>query len=337
MLLICNVTFAQVSRLYTTQSGLTSSDMYSISIDSKGLVWIAGTASVDVFDGTNFYNISKRFKNYDQINAVKRIIEYKDDTYWLGTSNGLFLLDGRTCHLEHKILSEDEDSIMGYSINHIVDYNQPGLKLISTEGNGLYVFNTETQTVDTTLTRKLRKIAPYPFCSQVFIDEDGYLWGSVVFRQVFRINLTTMEKTSFETTPDVDRILTSNNISHIIQSKKTKNIYFATGNGMLVYDFNQKILRAAANALDNPMPLTTLFEDQNNRILVGTDNHGLWMMMRNESLIPFINNDPSMNIEYAKVRSFTADKEGNLIIGFLFFHTIGMRLAIIRSRPATIG
>jgi len=315
MLLICNVTFAQVSRLYTTQSGLTSSDMYSLSIDSKGLVWIAGTSSIDVFDGTKFYNIGKLFSNYDQINAVRSVVEYKDDKYWLATSNGLYLLDGRNCHLNHKMLSEDEDSIMGYSVNHIVDYNRPGMKLISTEGNGLYVFDTETQTVDTTLTRKLRKIAPYPFCSQVFIDADGYFWGSV-FRQLFRIDLTTMATTTFEMTPDASRILAANNVNHIIQSRKTKNIYFATGSGMLVYDYNQRVLRAAANALDNPMPLTALFEDQNNRILAGTDNHGLWMMLRNETLIPFINNDPSMNIEFAKVRSFTADKEGNLIIGF---------------------
>ena len=59
MLLICNVTFAQVSRLYTTQSGLTSSDMYSIDIDSKGLAWISGVSEIDVFDGTKFYNITK--------------------------------------------------------------------------------------------------------------------------------------------------------------------------------------------------------------------------------------------------------------------------------------
>lgn len=315
MLLICNVTFAQVSRLYTTQSGLTSSDMYSISIDSKGLVWIAGTSSIDVFDGTKFYNIGKLLNNYDEINAVRRVIEYKEDKYWLATSNGMYLLDGRTCHLEHKKLSEDEDSIMGYSVNHIIDYPRPNMKLVSTEGNGLYVFNTETQKTDTTLTRKLRKIAPYPFCSQVFIDDDGYLWCSV-FRQVFRIDLTTMAMTTFETTPDANRILIANNINQIIQSRKTKNIYFATGSGMLVYDYNQRVLRAAANALENPMPITALFEDQNNRILAGTDNHGLWMMMRNETLIPFTNNDPSMNIEFAKVRAFTADKEGNLIIGF---------------------
>ena len=316
MFLICNVTFAQVSRLYTTQSGLTSSDMYSITIDSKGLVWIAGTSSVDVFDGTNFYNIAKLFNNYDQINAVKRIVEYKDDKYWLATSNGLYLLDGRTCRLEHKMLSADEDSIIGYSVNHIVDYNRPGLKLVSTEGNGLFIFNTETQEVDSALTYKLRKIVPFPFCSQVFIDADNYLWVSGVFRQVFRIDLTTMATASYETTPDVERILTTNTINSIIQSEKTKNIYFATGSGILVYDYNQKVMRATANALDSPMPITALFEDQNNRILVGTDNHGLWMMTRNESLIPFYNNDPSLNIEFAKVRSFTSDKEGNLIIGF---------------------
>ena len=55
-----------------------------------------------------------------------------------------------------------------------------------------------------------------------------------------------------------------------------------------------------------------LFEDINDRILVGTDNHGLWQMTSEETLSSFHYNDPSMNIEFAKVRSFAADKEGNL-------------------------
>lgn len=316
MLLICNVTFAQVSRLYTTQSGLTSSDMYSVDIDSKGLAWISCVSEIDVFDGTNFYDITKLFPNHSSINAYKKVVEFRDDQYWLATSNGLYLLNGRDCTLEHKILSVDEDSVMGYSVNHIIDYIEPNMKLISTEGNGLFVFNTETQEVDTVITRKLRKIAPFPFCSQIFIDADGNLWGCVVFRQVFKIDLKSMTMQTYQTTPDVDRILMTNNVTSIIQSHKNKNIYFATGHGILVYDNQQKIMRATQNALTNPMPITTLFEDQNNKILVGTDNHGLWQMTSEETLSSFHYNDPSMNIEFAKVRSFAADKEGNLIIGF---------------------
>lgn len=316
MLLFCNVTFAQVSRLYTTQSGLTSSDMYSIDIDSKGLAWISEVSELDVFDGTKFYNITKLFPVRNPINAFKKVVEYKDDKYWLATSNGLYLLNGRDCTLEHKMLSVDEDSVIGYSVNHIIDYIEPGKKLVSTEGNGLFVFDTEKQEVDTATTRKLRKIAPFPFCSQVFIDADCNLWGSVVFRQVFKIDLKTMTLQSYQTTPDVDRILLGNNVNAIVQSNKSKNIYFATGHGILVYDYQLKLMRATQNALTNPMPITALYEDKNNRLLVGTDNHGLWQLASDESLSSFHYNDPSMNIEYAKVRSFTADKEGNLIIGF---------------------
>ncbi len=316
MLPICNVTFAQVSRLYTTQSGLTSSDMYSVDIDSKGLAWISCVSEINVFDGTHFYDVTKLFPNHSAINAYKKVVEFRDDQYWLATSNGLYLLNGRNCTLEHKILSVDEDSVMGYSVNHIIDYIEPDMKLISTEGNGLFVFNTETQEVDTVITRKLRKIAPFPFCSQIYIDSDGNLWGCVVFRQVFKIDLKSMTLQTYQTTPDVDRILMTNNVTSIIQSHKNKNIYFGTGHGILVYDNQQKILRATPNALTNPMPITTLFEDQNNKILVGTDNHGLWQMTSEETLSSFHYNDPSMNIEFAKVRSFAADKEGNLIIGF---------------------
>ena len=315
MLLICNVTFAQVSRLYTTQSGLTSSDMYSIDIDSKGLAWISSVSEIDVFDGSNFYNITKLFPNHSPINAFKKVVEFRDDKYWLATSNGLYLLNGRNCTMEHKMLSTDEDSIMGYSVNHIIDYIEPDLKLISTEGNGLFVYNVEKQEVDTIITKKLRTIAPFPFFSQILIDADGNLWGSVVFRQIFKINLKTMTLQSFQTTPDVDRILRTNNVNYILQSRKSKNIYFATGEGLLVYDQQQKILRSTKSALINPMPITALFEDQNDRLLVGTDNHGLWQLTTEETLSSFHYNDPTMNIEFAKVRSFTSDKEGNLIVG----------------------
>ena len=74
--------------------------MYSIDIDSKGLAWISGVSEIDVFDGTKFYNITKLFPDHSPINAFKKVVEYKDDKYWLATSNGLYLLNGRDCTLE---------------------------------------------------------------------------------------------------------------------------------------------------------------------------------------------------------------------------------------------
>jgi len=316
MLQICNVTFAQMSRLYTTQSGLTTSDIYSIDVDSKGLAWISGVSSLDVFDGSRFCNISALLNSTNgfTFNAVRKVVEYKDDKYWLATSNGLFLLDGKKNKLYHKFLRADEDSVLGFSINHIIDYPKPNLKLVSTEGNGLFVFDQDQQKVDTAETNKLRKAVPYLFCSQIYIDSDNVLWGDVMFRQIFRVDLNTMEHIDIKKTPAAERTISSSNVNVILQQTSSGNLYFATDEGMLIYDCKEQILRTPKIPHPVSMPITTLHEDGNGRILVGTDNHGLWGMLPDESMETFYSTDPKMNIEFAKVRSFTADKEGNLII-----------------------
>ena len=44
----------QVIRLYTTQHGLKTNNCHSVDLDSRGFVWVSGTNSLGLFDGTKF-------------------------------------------------------------------------------------------------------------------------------------------------------------------------------------------------------------------------------------------------------------------------------------------
>ena len=86
--------YAQRTHVYTINEGLSSSLINSITVDSKGFLWLSGENSLDVFDGVRFHNIrnlnEKGQRLFDTANLVK---EEADGLFWLATSNGLLLYD----------------------------------------------------------------------------------------------------------------------------------------------------------------------------------------------------------------------------------------------------
>ena len=83
---------SQTARIYTTQDGLTSSSIYSTYIDSQGIAWVSGVASLDMFDGERFHDQLSGRKDV-LINSVRAVRERSENQLWLATSNGLILFD----------------------------------------------------------------------------------------------------------------------------------------------------------------------------------------------------------------------------------------------------
>jgi ligand-binding sensor domain-containing protein/serine phosphatase RsbU (regulator of sigma subunit) len=76
------------STKFTENEGLISNKIYSVYIDSKGLVWCGTAGGIVFFDGLKFQNLStEELKMRD--GGVKTIIEDKNANIWFGTSGGL--------------------------------------------------------------------------------------------------------------------------------------------------------------------------------------------------------------------------------------------------------
>lgn len=304
---------AQVSRMYTTQDGLTTSALYYTYIDSQGLAWITGTSSVDMFDGNSFYSILRNREGL-LINAVRSIKEYKDKQYWLITSNGLYKYNYNTNALRH-IKLKDNEMESGISLNQMIDYPKKDYALISTDGNGIFAFNQQTQKVDIVLTNKIRETVPDTFCTSLFIDADKYLWVFTVQHKFFKINLKSMKSEKINMSSEARDILKYNSINSIVQLKKSHNILFTTNTGILIFNNKWKEIRALRNKENPSMPISTVIERKNGKLLVGTDSRGIWELDSNETLKPYTIADPNINLAFAKIRSFSEDVDGNLLVG----------------------
>ena len=307
---------AQMSRMYTTQNGLPTSDIYDIYVDSKGWAWVSGIMSLSMFDGTGFYSLINPETDTDMppFNTVRGVREGDDGTYWVYSSNGLFIYDYSTNHFTHIFLRPDEDPVKGVSIQMFIDYPKDGYKLISTDENGIVIFDCNTMQVDTELTDKLSAIIDDNMCTEAIIDSDHYLWA--VGRQLKRVNLNTMKLEQPTITDEASRIIRDHRVYNMVQVHKSGNILLATGGGLLIYDHKAGTLRTLKGG-HNDMPISVVHETRNGRLLVGSDSYGIWQLTPDETLRPLNIYDPNMNLTFAKVKAIEEDDEGNLLFGLL--------------------
>lgn len=307
---------AQISRMYTTQDGLPTSDIYDIYVDSKGWAWVSGIMSLSLFDGTGFYNLINTTEDADMpmFNTVRGVREASDGTYWVYSSNGLYIYDYTTNHFTHIFLRPDEDPMKGVSIQMFIDYPKEGYKLISTDENGIMIFDCNTMQVDHELTERLSAIIDENMCTKAIIDSDHYLW--IVGHRLRRVNLNTMTLENPVMSDDVSNIIRNHRIYDMVQVRTSGDILLATGSGLLIYDQKTKVVREIKGG-HTDMPISVLHETRDGRVLVGSDSYGIWQLTSDETLQPFSIYDPTMNLTFAKVKAIEEDDEGNLLFGLL--------------------
>ncbi|MBO4450938.1 MAG: response regulator [Bacteroidaceae bacterium] len=304
---------AQYARLYTTQNGLKSSALYSTQFDSKGMAWITGIGTLQLFEGTTFIDVLK--DKGELANAVFHSVkEYKDDRYWLVTSRGLHLYDMHTNSVKHVVISSEEAE-MEVPLNRMIDYPKTDYALITTSGFGLFVFDMDAQRVDSVLTRQLTSLIGVRLYRDVMIDEEECLWGSGVGQNLFCVDLNTMLRKELTITPEAQAVLERSNVQGFCEWRGSHRLLIATNEGMLVYDRTQQCVRTLRGPAVPRMTISRIMQTHDGRILVGTDSHGLWQLDNHEVLTRYRVTNQQIDLSYAKIRSIDEDAGGNIIIG----------------------
>ena len=304
---------AQYARLYTTQNGLKSSALYSTQFDSKGMAWIMGVGTLQLFEGTTFMDVLK--DKGELANAVFHgVKEYKDDRYWLVTSRGLHLYDMHTNRVRHVVISSEEAG-MEVPLNRMIDYPKTDYALITTSGFGLFVFDMAAQRVDSVLTQQLSSLIDVRLFRDVMIDNEDCLWGSGVGQNLFCVDLKTMQRRSLTITAEAQTILDRSNVQGFCELRGAHHLLIATNEGMLIYDRTQQCVRTLRGHPAPRMTVSRIIQTHDGTILVGTDSRGLWQMNDGEELTPYRVTNQQIDLSYAKIRSMDEDAEGNIIIG----------------------
>ena len=308
---------AQMSRMYTTQNNLPTSDIYDIYVDEKGWAWVSGVSSMSLFDGTNFYNLMKKGQDIrvPVLNTVRGVRDAGDACMWVYSSNGLYKYHLLTNKFEHVMLSENEDSVKGMSMHCFIDYPKDGYKLIGTDEYGILLFDTKSCKVDKALTDRLCKVIDDKMCTEAMIDSRGCLWA--VCNTVRRVNLKVMKDVGLPMESQAARVLKEHRVEDIDELEQAGKMLLATDGGLLIYDRGEDMLRTLRGGHID-MPISVVYVTRSGRVLVGSDGYGIWQLdAKSEVLEPLSVYDPNMNLAFAKVKAIAEDGMGNMLFGLL--------------------
>ncbi|MCU0285813.1 MAG: helix-turn-helix domain-containing protein [Acidobacteria bacterium] len=175
--------------IYTTQEGLSCSEITAIRGDKEGNTWIGTTNGLNKFEKGKFtvYALAKN-KNYPYIKTIEIKENNSSSTIvWLGTTQGLLRLNGD--HLEEVIIPSDERKFLAADIQCLYADNRDNL-WIGTNGSGLgklskdrlYVYDTNSGLTNN-------------YIFSILEDKQNNLWMSS-YKGVFRVAIEQIENLS---------------------------------------------------------------------------------------------------------------------------------------------
>ncbi len=308
----------QVIRLYTTQHGLKTNNCNSVDLDSRGFVWVSGTNSLGLFDGTKFQYLPTTTEDGRQLFQMSHgVSEAGDSKFWVYTTHGLFLLDARSMHFEHIFLSVEEDSIYGFSSNNVIDYPIKDYKLVTTDGFDSYLLNTKTLKVDQAMSEKLNKALMESFIDHPVIDKHQRLWAVGRNIKLVCINLKNFQPHALNYSPKAAAIMENSTITRLLETEE--GMLIGTNHGLLIYNDKENLVHES-DADTGDLFIRSILRTHDNRILVGTDGRGIWEYKKTGevySIDALYDKTSDFTIAFGKVMDMKEDKKGNIIAAFL--------------------
>ena len=278
------------------EDGLSQSTINCITQDKEGYMWFGTANGLNKYDGYNF----KIFTNnpYDSTsisdNSITSFFEDSQGNFWIGTIKGILNKYNRSTNSFTRFntknikspLPAQENEYYDYpmifsrndnnSITAIAEDNQNNLWL-GTWGKGLLIFNKSTNTIKQYY---YKPDAPnslsYNRIMKILIDKEGNVWIGT-----FGGGLNKAEKSS-DFNPENGE-LNKDELTFIRYKNNPANRYSL-----------------------NDDKITTLFEDQNSNIWIGTYNGGLNKLPANEK---------SLSPENTRFVHYTADENNQNNIG----------------------
>ncbi len=317
---------AQMQRLYTTQNGLATSDIRDISEDSRGMAWISGVSSIQVFDGYNFYNMPMNKKDSDReiCSVVYGIKELETNRMMVMTSNGLYIYDRKQRCYDMIHLDENEDIDNGYPINTAIELKQKGKILILTGGYSVYILDRETMKVNQAETDRYRTLIKGRFFTTAYMDRSGCIWINNYSKELYHYDIETFSERKFTISDEAEEILKRCAVNCICETNDGK-VLFGTNEGILCYTEESGELighisvMECSRQLNAPVVALQLVDD--GRVFIGTDSRGLWVSEQTNdggfSIKRYELEHQMLNLDYAKVKHIHKDADGNLLVGLL--------------------
>jgi signal transduction histidine kinase/ligand-binding sensor domain-containing protein/DNA-binding response OmpR family regulator len=318
LLLLCNQSYGQqiLFRNYSVIDGLCSNTVWSISQDDKGFMWFGTKNGLNRFDGYQFksYQFNKEDKHSIGNNFIHTICKYDSKNYWIGTEDGIYILNLENEKFTHFPLAEN---------NLVFDIfrDSKGIMWIATKNNGLYGyqptdkktmhFTAEAHNPNTISLNQVRKIAE---------DGLGRIWIGTFGEGVDVLDPASMKFTHYKMEVKEGN-LNSNKIISIYKDLQG-NMWTGTLGGLNVWVNNTdsfKTYRKGGVGSLNDNIVRAIYQPSPDKLYVGTEKGLNVLSIENQTFTAYTNktNDPH-SISDNAIYSIYPDKEGGIWLGTFF-------------------
>jgi signal transduction histidine kinase/ligand-binding sensor domain-containing protein/DNA-binding response OmpR family regulator len=306
--------WGQSSRLFTSDHGLSNSQINQVYQDRRGFIWIATEDGLNHFDGNRFTIFRHVPDDSTSLasNFVHTVFEDSRGNFWIGTINGLQLYSYTTNSFRKFPLSLSNDTSAYPHVTALLE-DSKGSLWVCTSGNGIVKINPNdlTYAKDKTLSSQLISI----YLQTIYEDRNGKIWLGSEDKGLIVYDPSTGSVDQSFYRHDWIKWLSDKQISDICEDANGNVIIGSLNGGLGIYYrdenrfeiFNQK----------GVIPVKTLLNDGTGTIWVGTDGQGIKQLI-NGQLMNFDVSGSQLTLNKTKAHSLLKDNQGNIWAGI--FH-----------------
>ena len=270
-------------REYSSREGLSQSVVNCVLQDSRGYIWAGTQDGLNKFDGYHFkvFKPDAEVPNSISQNHIWKIIEDSKNNLWIGTyGGGLNFYDYKAdkfTRYQHFDSDYDLNSINGDDVRAIYEDNN-GIMWVGTK-NGLNSFDpSKNKWVD--FSNGSGSILPYKNIRDIYPYSEKEIWLACYGSGLVLFNTETKKSVLYSNSKSDAHSISSNDVWEII--KDASGIYWVTtfGGGVNIFDSRNyiamgkiKFKKFFNSQIDQD--ITSIFETEDGKILIGTDTQGL--------------------------------------------------------------
>jgi signal transduction histidine kinase/ligand-binding sensor domain-containing protein/DNA-binding NarL/FixJ family response regulator len=314
LLLSGNFVFAQASKFYSTEQGLSNSFINRIYQDKKGFIWIATENGLNKFDGTQFVVYRKipgdstSLKN----NHVVTLLEDSSGNFWISCFSGLMKYDRDTDSFHDFQIYGENGKHLYPTIMSIIERKNGDVWFV-TSGDGLFsIKKGETKCEPETL---LNEHLSSLFLTAGYEDSNNRLW---IGTENSGLNVYSFDTGKLDIyTTNTGKQITSNAISAICEGESGTVFVGTLDDGLNRFDSsNGDITPIYGENEDKHIPVKTLIFTKSRQLYVGTDGNGMKIYNPVKQVLEsFEPVSTPFDFHKTKVHSLLEDKDGNIWVG----------------------
>lgn len=299
--------------------GLSQNNVFDITQDHDGFIWIATEDGLNRYDGKNFVHYSKNLADPNSIadNFIRKVFIDNDGVLWAGTANGLSKYNNELDSFENYYHQEGSDeTLIDNVIWDIYQDNSKDKNLWVSTTNGIHKYNKANnhfkQIKIHGFEDKLKEI------KTIYQDLQGNFWFGSYENGIFLVNENFDYFESLQKKDNKWHITIPSN--SLFDMKEINDHYWlATDAGVYVLDENRNLITHYHTAspthkiISDKVRSIVLSDDST--IWVGTENGLNVIDLNSKTISLYQNNQISSSLSKNKILSIIKDVTGNLWVG----------------------